>query len=809
MARRRRFRRSSPELRLYFLAFFMLLAFGLVAAKLWWEQVARGPLWSQKIASRSEVTVRVPSVRGEIRDRHGLTLVGNRASYEVDFYLPDMVRGFKQQVDAAGHKIRVPQTTYTATIRQMMKVMKEDDVVQIVNSSIIPRLQQLDLAKDYNAERLQKHYHNDTEVPFPYLEEIDFKTIAKFSEHNVGLPGVDISVRPVRQYVYGALAAHLLGYVGAPVNINALPDVAKYNFYQPDVEGKSQIEASMDKYLRGEPGERVLQRNVKGVIESEVRNDPPTPGANVYLTLDARIQTIVEQALRHPSIGRAAAVVVDPNTGEVLAMASVPSFDPNIFIPSISVQDWEALKKDPAKPTENRAVSGYPPGSTFKIITSLAGLTKNLDKDHENCPGGIDIDDHYFHCWISEKHGSHGMLGLTDALKVSCDCFFYQYGIKASIDAIDHVGALMGIGQHSNLGLANEEGVLPGKEWLSRAHPQEKWSRAQTANASIGQGYVLASPLQMAMAYATVANGGISYEPRVIKKVLDQNGRDVRDENNEIAVPDRPKIRADLHNELTQQQIDLVRQGLWKVVNESGGTGSAGRVKNVVVAGKTGTAQWADRGIKDYIAWFCCFAPFDHPRYAIAVMVQSGKHGGGVAAPVAQHILEQCVAMDQGNFKVEVAKLTPAHSDHPFQPIEKLPDYKNGTAVTVNAEEETAGDKPAAERSQSSHGKDAHPDLRPEADARGRVQRAQQAQPQPPPAGSPRLPRALLQAAIRAPTRPRAFRVIPVEKMRPGCGLACIFPMPFPEPFHFTDFPQQPPLTPPQCFPIFTQNFFP
>src|SRR4051812_31483367 len=428
-------RGARVEWRIFFLALLMLTGLGGLVAKLWWEQVARGKAWQSKIAGRSEVTVRIPSVRGEIKDRNGVTLVGNRASYEVDFYLPDMVRGVKSQYP----KGQVPLTSYTAPVRQMLKEKKEADVVQIVNSSIIPRLQDLDLAKDYNAERLQKHYRNDTEVPFTYLEEIDFPTIAKFSEHNVGLPGVDISVRPVRQYVYGALAAHLLGYVGAPQQISEQPDVDKYTFYQPDVDGKSQIESSMDKYLRGKPGVRVLQRSVKGVIESEVRQEPSQPGSNVFLTLDARVQMIVEQALRHPSLGRAAAVVLDPNNGDILAMASVPSFDPNKFIPSISSADWDVLNKDEAVPLVNRAVSGFPPGSTFKIITALAGLRKNMATSRFNCPGGLQINDHFFHCWIAEKGGSHGTLDLSDALKVSCDCFFYQYGIAAKIESIDYV----------------------------------------------------------------------------------------------------------------------------------------------------------------------------------------------------------------------------------------------------------------------------------------------------------------------------------------------------------------------------------
>jgi penicillin-binding protein 2 len=292
------------------------------------------------------------------------------------------------------------------------------------------------------------------------------------------------------------------------------------------------------------------------------------------------------------------------------------------------------------------------------------------------------------------------------------------------------MGKLMGIGQKTELGLSDAlEGTVPGPDWMRVHAPQEKWTEAQTANVSIGQGAVTASPLEMAMAYASVGNGGVVYEPRLIKKVLDQNGRDVLDDDGNVAIPDQPKIHADLRQVLTTQQIDEVRQGLWKVVNEAGGTGSAAKMKNIVVAGKTGTAQASDRGQKGYIAWFCCFAPFDHPRYAIAVMVQNGLHGGGVAAPIANRILEQCLAMDQGNYKVEVKRLEPAHNDHPFTPITKLPPYKEGDEVTVNAEEETAGDKEEAPALNLGRKGSVHPDIRAEADARGRVPKA----PPPPP----------------------------------------------------------------------------
>jgi penicillin-binding protein 2 len=744
MPRNRRPRGPSAELRIYFMALLILLGFCGLVAKLWWEQVARGSDWTKKIANRSEVTVRIPSVRGEIRDRKGVTLVGNRASYEVDFYLLDMVRGYKNQ---HGY---VPTTTHLAPVRQMLKEKREADVVQIVNTGIIPRLQDLDLAKDYNAERLQKHYRNDTLVPFTYLEEIDFKTIAKFAEHNVGLPGVDISVRPVRQYVYGALAAHLLGYVGAPLNIDQQPDVDKFTFYQPDVEGKSQIEFSMDKYLRGKPGVRVLQKNVKGVIESEVRTDPPQPGNNVYLTLDAHVQMVVEQALRHPQLGRAAAVVIDPNTGDILGMGSVPSFDPNMFIPSISEKDWDVLNKDEAVPLVNRAVSGFPPGSTFKIITALAGLKKGIGNKGYNCSGSVDYGGRPFHCWIAEKHGSHGTLGLTDALKVSCDCFFYQYGNEAKIETIDYFGSMLGLGKRHDLGLSDEkEGCMPDPNWLRIRFPQEKWSTAHTANVSIGQGYVLASPLQMAMAYATVANGGTVYEPRLVKAVLDAKGRPVRvDAHGEVinlddpnlvdkgtvAVPDEPKVHADLRRELTADQIEKVREGLRKVVMESGGAGGGGtgakaRIKGIVVAGKSGTAQATDRGKKDTIAWFCEFAPYDKPRYVVCAMVQGGHHGGSVAAPVTSHIMEQLISMDQGNLTVELTKLDGARSKNPFLGIEALTDYKNADSVKVDAEEESATFKPGGEKVQMGGGT-ARPDIRPEADARGKLK---ERAPQPPP----------------------------------------------------------------------------
>jgi penicillin-binding protein 2 len=707
-------RRLNSRLRIQFLGLFMLLGVGSLGLRLWWIQVAHGPEWTAQIRGSSQATVRIPSVRGEIKDRNGVTLVQNRASYEVDFYLPDMVKGYRERFGSP------PTSEYRATINGMPKDVKEPDIIKIVNNGIVPRLNDLDLARDYNAGRLQKHYRNDTEVPFSYVKDIDFPTLAKFSEHDVGLPGVELAIKPVRSYVYGALASHILGYVSMPDDIDK-EEAKKFTFYQGDLEGKSNVEKIMDEYLRGKPGVRYLRRNAKGTIDGVLREDPPEQGANVFLTLDARIQAITEEALR--AVPRAGAVVVDPNNGNILAMVSVPSFDPNTFIPSIKAKDWTALQKDEGDPLVNRAISCLPPGSTFKLITSLAGLrgTKNLANTRYSCGGGVSYGDHFFQCWINEKHSTHGTIGLADAIKVSCDSYFYQYGNAASIQSIDHIGKMLGIGEESGLQLTGEQtGNMPGPEWMQIHHPQERWSQAQTANVSIGQGYTLVSPLQLAMAYVAIANGGTCYYPRLVDKVLKQDGSPVLDDQGNPAAP-QPRVRSDLRQEVSPDHIELVRKGLWKVVNEDGGTGGRARLKDWVVAGKTGTAQATVRGHKDNCAWFACFAPFDHPKYVVAVMVQGSEgHGGSVAAPIADRILERSLALDEGKFDMQVAWLTPAHKANPFQLIKEV-SFHNAGGNLGSDDEESASDSQNAPAQMANS--DASPDVEPEADSQGKVRR--------------------------------------------------------------------------------------
>jgi len=757
-------RRAKPVLRIQFLGLCMLLGLGALLARLWWVQVARGKEWTARIQGSSEATVRIPSIRGEIRDRNGVSLVQNRASYEVDFYLPEMVKGYRERYG------RPPETQYRATINGMPKDMKEPDIVRIVNDGVVPRLEDLDLARDYNANQLQKHYRNNTEVPYSYIKDIDFGTMAKFSEHDVGLPGVDIAIKPVRSYVYGALASHLLGYVGAPDDTN-LAEAKKYTFYQGDAEGKSNVEKAMDAYLRGQPGIRVMRRNAKGVIDGVIREEPPKQGANVYLTIDARIQAIADEALR--VVGRGAAVVVDPNNGNVLAMASVPSFDPNTFIPSIKAKDWNELIKDEAHPLINRAVSAFPPGSTFKLVTALSGLRQGLAKTRFTCYGGVTYGDHYFQCWINEKGGQHGTLSLSDAIKVSCNAFFYQFGNAAGIDAIDATGDALGLGKPTGIDLTGESsGVLPGPDWMRIQHPNEKWSSAYTANVSIGQGYDLTTPLQMAMAYSTIANGGISYYPRLVDRVLNQDGSPVLDADGRIAVPTTPKVHADFRNELTPELIEIVRHGFWEVVNEDGGTGSIARMENVQVAGKTGTAQAMLNGKKDTIAWFCCFAPYDHPRYTIVVMVQGGEHGGSVAAPIATRILERTLAMDEGKFEPQLAWVAPARKPNPFAMIKAIK-FQDAVPGAGDGDEEnpSSGSAQVTESADMAKPGDA-PDVEPEADARGRVQNAARggrvlrAQPVATPA--PERPRNFFERMFGKRPRPAAPTPSPARRARPA-----------------------------------------
>lgn len=705
---------SAFDVRILVLAGMILLALLGIGLRLWFVQVELKDHYRSKIQGASEVAVRIPAVRGEIRDRNGLVLVTNRPSYEVDLYLPDIVNGYKSRYGTP------PMVDYRHKDGSgMLHNEREPDIVQIVDQMIMPQLEAMHLAQPYNPERLRTHFRTQLLVPFAYEQDLKFATFSKFAEENVTLPGVQVNVRPLRRYTYGALAAHLLGYVGAPKDISKLPDVKDFSFYEPEVQGRTNIEYTMDEELRGKPGKRILRKNAKSQFEGQPQIIQPVPGANVYLTIDARIQYIVEQTLR--AVGRAGCVVMDPNNGQILAMASVPSFDPNMFIPSISASDWQKVKEGEANPLVNRAVSSYAPGSTYKIITALAGLTKGLAKAKFTCTGGMTYGDTYMHCW-----GHHGKQDLVEAIKNSCDAYFYQYGNAAGIDAIDKVGNTFGLGKPTGVELTSEDpGLLPSPDWL-QTNQTERWSHGQTANTAIGQGYVLASPLQMAMVASTVANGGTVYQPTLIYQIQQADGTTTR----------RPaKIVGDLKkdNGLTPDLIELVRKGMDEVVNADDGTGKNAAVDNIEVAGKTGTAQFMRNGIKDDHTWFVAFAPYKNPKIALAVMVEGGKSGGGVAAPIAAELIQKIMALDKG-YDPGLKPLEPAIGN--FKLVKSV-SFKDGNALPqLAAADETDEDVASAGHENSSRSgvrsDSAEPDIRP--DTQHETQRrARVAQAQPPP----------------------------------------------------------------------------
>lgn len=700
-------------LRIYSLAVIFLLGLGLLGARLWYVQIARGEEYTAKIRNRSQVTVRLPAVRGEILDRHGHKLVENRASFEVDFDLPELVRAYREKHG------RAPMTSYRGTVRGMPKNIPVEDVESIVERMVIPRLQELDLARDYNSSRMQVHYQRQSQIPFNYMQNIDFETMVRLQENNLELPGLRVEVRPIRYYPYRSLAAHILGYTGLPNETN-MEEARRFNFYQPDVEGRAQIELHLNDHLRGTAGVSIRERDVKGNITGEVDRIEPKQGHNVYLTIDARLQFITEKALR--VVGRGAAVVLDPNNGDILAMASVPSFDPNIFIPSIAPADWTALTSDRTDPLVNRAISGYAPGSTYKIPISFAGLRAGVVRRNYTCSGGVQYGNFFMRC----SHGPHGSIDLERAIKVSCNSYYYLMGNAAGIDHITAIGNMLGLGQRSGIPLSGEApGILPGPEWLAQNYPRERWSSGYTANTSIGQGFVLATPLQMAVVAAAAANGGTVFFPRLVDRIVAQDGTVVE-------VPPI-KVRSNLITDggLTKEDIEQVRRGMKRVVHEAGGTAARARVSGIEVAGKTGTAQFMRGRVKDNRAWFIAFAPYEEPRWAICVMVEGAAAGGGaLAAPIVGKIIEDALKLDDGG---ALAQMTIEPLDPAPGHFESIASIDFGRAIPAATTAAPAAVEPGGGDSPTSPGQTARaataPSIRPEADERGRVERQRSSNP--------------------------------------------------------------------------------
>ncbi|MGB6219697.1 penicillin-binding protein 2 [Haloferula sp.] len=639
------------RLRIYLLTALVLFGFGALLSRLYEFQITDEDYYKSLEPGDSLVTVREPGIRGAILDRNGVELARNRRNYEVYFDLEEIHKSYRRR-----NEIDAKRDVVTSE-KGMPRLAEETDIVKIVNTWIIPRLAELGVAKGYNASALRTHYvtHRGL-VPFSYNTELDFDQFARLAEHNLEVPGVYLDVRPQREYPFKALGVHQLGYT-QQWEKGDIPDEAKrvFDHYIGEEKGKLGIEATFDDILRGREGSKTYVKNEKGKITKLDDYSEPKVGADVTLTIDAHAQYLVSNVLRR--VGRGAAVVMDVRTGEILAMASVPDYDPNDFIPSINGDIYKAYLDNPSSPFTDRCISGFTPGSTFKLGTALAGALNGLSTRSFSCDGFVSYGSYKPACWLwNMRRGSHGSLGLSEAIQKSCNPYFFKLGNTLGADRLVAGLQMLGFGQPTGIPLPNESGGrIPGSKAWKQANRGRSLTSGDVAQLSIGQGDSLATPLQLCAMVSCIANGGRYYRPRLVKHARLPNGT--------FLVEDKPKLRIDLIKEgVEPSELELIRQGMWMAVNKPGGTAGRAKIPNVEVAAKTGTAQTSDDGKPSHNSWTVAFAPFEEPRYAVAVLVQNGKSGGAVCGPLVHLILRGLLARDEG-MRLPLAPLEPAYGD--------------------------------------------------------------------------------------------------------------------------------------------------
>lgn len=475
--------------------------------------------------------------------------------------------------------------------------------------------------------------------------DVPMAKIAYLSEHASEFPGIEVDARAIRVYPQGTTAAHLLGYTGA-ISETDLESADFQGYFASDIVGKTGIERSYEKVLQGVRGTRTLEVSASGAVNRVLEETDPVPGQDVQLTIDVKVQKVAEQALTqamsdaakkgYTKANAGAAVALDVTNGEVLAMASYPTYDPTEFIGGISEARWtELTAKESSYPLTNRAVmSVYPPASTFKAFTAIAGLDSGLvhASSSVDCKGrwtGLGTAWGKW-CW---NHSGHGVLDLYGAFDNSCDSWFYDLGVKLDKKGDEYLQTVtreFSYGADTGIDLPGEaKGRVPDaawkKEWNADYPEYQAWVTGDTVNMAIGQGDLLASPLQVATSYAGIADDGDVYQPRLLKGVIDSAGKTV--------IEGEPTIlnKADV----SSSSIRTVQTALRGVIADGTGA-SAFRGFPVAVSGKTGTAQMKNQ---DDYAWFVCYAPASKPKYAVAVLIEQGGSGGGVAAPAARQIL--------------------------------------------------------------------------------------------------------------------------------------------------------------------------
>ena len=544
--------------------------------------------------------------RGLIFDRNGKLLVDNRASFDLSIILKDA-----KPIEDTINKL----SRYT-------KTSSEEIQSKIARSKGISNYK-----------------------PVLLKQDIGRNVLAAIEVHKYDLPGVCIDVKPRRHYINKQSAAHLIGYL-SEINSGELKSGKYPDCEQGDFIGKFGAEKAYEQYLRGKRGGRQVEVNANGQVVRILNAVDTRPGFDTYVTIDQLLQKQAEKLLE----GLAGAVVaMEPGTGRLLAMASSPSFDQNDFVSGMSHEQWGALISNPLKPMSNKAVQGeYPPASTFKIVTAIAGLEEGvIDADTTIfCPGFYKFGNRVYQCW---KKGGHGSVNVISALAESCDCFFYQVGQKLGIDRLAWYAKAFGLGSPTGINLDHEApGLVPTAAWKKR-QTGIPWQAGETLSVAIGQGYNLVTPLQMAGLISAIGNGGDRYRPLILKKIVTSTGKVVLKGKTQVIgrLPASPKT------------LELVRKGLWEVVNGNQGTARGVRVAGIDISGKTGTAQIFSRKtdevereediavhLKSH-AWFVAYAPSEDPVIAVAVVVEHGEHGSSAAGPIAKELIRTYLIKDK------------------------------------------------------------------------------------------------------------------------------------------------------------------
>ncbi len=590
---------------------FILL--GLLGARLYYLQIVKGDYYNDRAESQRVRFIPIPAPRGAILDRHGKLLVDSRPTYNV--------------------------------------VLSNEPLKKInVSERVNDYASGLNLEPQFVVERLNLIKQQNEFETMVLKENVDMRDISWVESHSLEFPELRVELQPQRYYPLGTTLAHVLGYVGeiSPTQLKD-PVYQEKGFRPGDIIGKGGLEQYYDEYLRGRPGYRKVLVDSKGRVQSELEVVKPQSGQDMVTTIDLDVQLAAEKKLADSVTKRGTIIATDPNNGEVLAMASAPSFDPNVFVQSSSKPEGRkqiaAYWQDEKRPLYNRAIQGrYPPGSTWKIPESLAGLQQGaitVERSNLVCGGGITIGNKFTRCM-----GSHGSPPLSYAITKSCDGYYYRLALKMGIDGVIKMIEDFGFDKRSGIDIPNEKVPQTPKSWMPYVIKNEgKWSDIRTVYSGIGQDTVVVTPISMLRAVSAIGMRGKMYEPHFLKEFRPIAAIGQEGENNYF--PARPGFgfqRAEPRIlQATEAQWDVVVNGMWGVV-QGGGTAGSIRIPDFDIAGKTGTAQVAelgkDVGDKKDHAWFVSFAPAYKPEIAVIALIENVGFGGSHAAPAAKGVYE-------------------------------------------------------------------------------------------------------------------------------------------------------------------------